>query len=189
MKQSSDQYLAWNRLTGFFEFIFTLLLCSVFFGCASSNINPAQPRTNTGYVDFYSNSTNLSWQVMRFDEDSKEFKNVFTQYGPLPDRVLRLALAPGQHRLQVLILNRIVQEPAEVAVEVQDGKVTPVRIKLIEAGTSNIQTKETSAGGTAFGRYGRRTKFRVDETATYQLSATADSPVDYQVKERMPYAH
>jgi hypothetical protein len=51
-----------------------------------------------------------------------------------------------------------------------------------------VETRETSRGGTAKGRYGRRTKIRSDETTMYGLSAVADAPMPYQVKEQMPYA-
>ena len=36
-------------------------------GCASPNVNPPQARVNTGYVDFYADSSEeLNWQVRRF---------------------------------------------------------------------------------------------------------------------------
>ena len=56
------------------------------------------------------------------------------------------------------------------------------------AGVALVETRETSRGGTAKGRYGRRTKIDSDETVMYVISATADPPVHYQVKETMPYA-
>jgi hypothetical protein len=82
----------------------------------------------------------------------------------------------------------VVVQPVEVQVDVQDGKISPVSFKLAEGGDALVRTKETSAGGTVYGRYGRRTKFGTDESVKYDLSATADQPVAYQPKERMPYA-
>jgi hypothetical protein len=66
--------------------------------------------------------------------------------------------------------------------------ITPVRVQLTEAGETTVQTKQTSVGGTAYGRYGRRTKFSNDEAATYRVSAEANASMPYRVKERMPYA-
>jgi hypothetical protein len=127
--------------------------------------------------------------VARFDDRMQNFKNVFSELDPLPDEVLRLAFAPGRHRLRVTFLNRVITQPAEIEVEVQDGKITPVRVALTSAGVALVETRETSRGGTARGRYGRRTKIDSDETVMYGISTVADQPVAYQLKERMSYAH
>ena len=159
-------------------------------GCATQNINPTQARAKTGYVDFYSDpASDLSWEVERFDESEQSYKNVFSELSKSQTGILRLALAPGRHRLQVTFLNRVIVEPAEVEVEVQDGKITPVRVTLSDAGTSQVETKDTSRGGTVYGRYGRRTKIGSEESTRYRISAAANPPVAYQVKERMPYGH
>jgi hypothetical protein len=158
-------------------------------GCASPNVNPPQARAKTGYLDLYTDSSGeLSWEVGRFDDRTKTFDSVFSELKPLPDRVLRLAFAPGHYRMRVTFLNRVVSEPGVVEVEVKDGLVTPVRVRLAAAGETMVQTKEVSGGGTAFGRYGRRTKFHYDDTATYRVSSEADAPLPYRVKEQMPYA-
>ena len=59
---------------------------------------------------------------------------------------------------------------------------------MTEAGTALVETRDDNYGGTAKGRYGRRTKIGSDETAMYGISAVADPPVAYQLKEKMPYA-
>ncbi|MGD0350222.1 MAG: hypothetical protein ABSB84_07915 [Verrucomicrobiota bacterium] len=158
-------------------------------GCATQNVNPPQPRANTGYVDFHADpSAELCWDVARFDDRTQSFKSVFSDLEPPSDGVLRLAFAPGHHRLRITFLNRVIAKPAEVEVEVQDGKITPVRITLTAAGTVLVESRDVSHGGTAKGRYGRRTKYGSEETAINSLSAAAAPPVAYQVKERMPYA-
>lgn len=158
-------------------------------GCATRNVNPPQARANTGYVDFHADaSAGLSWEVARFDELKRAFQRVSSELAPPPGGVLRLEFAPGHHRLRVTFLNRVVTKPAEVEVEVQDGKVLPVRVTLTEAGTTLVRTKEESRGGTAYGRYGRRTKIGSDESVIYDISAVAAPPVAYQPKEQMPYA-
>ena len=158
-------------------------------GCASPNVNPTQARAKTGYVDFYADSSGeLSWQVARFDDHTQGFRSVFSELEPPPGRVLRVAFPPGHYRMRVTFMNCVVREPGLVELEVKDGMITPVRVQLTEAGETTVQTKQTSVGGTAYGRYGRRTKFSNDAAATYRVSAEANEPMSYQVKERMPYA-
>jgi hypothetical protein len=158
-------------------------------GCATQNVNPPRACAHTGYVDFHADSSGaLYWQVARFDERARKFQNVFSDLKPPPDGVLRLAFAPGHHRLQVTFLNRVIAKPAEVEVEVQDGKIIPVGVTLTEAGTALVVTKELSRGGTVKGTYGRRTEISSNESIMYGLSAVADPPAAYQTKERMPYA-
>jgi hypothetical protein len=159
-------------------------------GCASPNVNPPQARANTGYVDFHADSASeLCWQVERFEDRSQSFQRVFSELEPPLGGVLRLAFAPGHHRLRVTFLNRVITQPAEVEVEVQDGKITPVRVTLTAAGVALVRTERENRGGTAKGRYGRRTTIGSDETVMYAISAVADTPVAYQLKERMSYAH
>ena len=158
--------------------------------CATRNINPAQARANTGYVDLHAvPAGELCWQVACFDDRKQAFQPVFSELEPPAGGILRLACSPGHHRLRVTFMNRVIVNPVEFEVEVQDGKITPVRVTLTAAGTAFVQTKETSPGGTAKGRYGRRTKISSDETTTYGLSTVAEPPVTYQLKEQMPYAH
>jgi hypothetical protein len=158
-------------------------------GCASPNVNPPQARANTGYVDFHADSSEeLNWQVARCDDRTGAFQHVFSELKPPQDGFLRLAFAPGPHRLQITFLNRVIVKPAEVEVEVQDGRITPVRVTLTAAGVSQVRTREENVGGVGSRRYGRHAKIGADETARYDISAVADPPVAYQPKGRMPYA-
>jgi hypothetical protein len=159
-------------------------------GCATPNVNPPQARANTGYVDFHADPAGeLYWQIERFDDGAQSFKKIISDLKPPAGGFLRLALAPGHHRLRITFMNRVIIQPAEIEIETQDGKITPVRVVLTSAGTAQVATKEVSRGGTAKGHYGRRTNYGSDETVMYGLSAVADPPVPYQIKERMPYAH
>jgi hypothetical protein len=157
-------------------------------GCASRNVNPPQARANTGYVDFHADSSSdLNWDVARFDERSQTFQRVFSELEPPQYGVLRLALPPGHCRLRVTFLNRVIAAPAEIEVEVQDGKITPVRVTLTAAGVALVRTDQESRGGTAKGRLGRRDRFGSVESTTYNVSVAAEPPVAYQPKERMSY--
>ena len=158
-------------------------------GCATQNVNPPQACANTGYADFHADlAGELYWQVERFDDRAQGFKTVFSELDPPAGGFLRLAFAPGRHRLRVTFLNRVIAQPAEVEVEVQDGKITPVRVVLTSVGTTQVETREVSRGGTVRGRSGQRTRLGSDETVMYGLSAVTDPPVPYQLKELMPYA-
>jgi hypothetical protein len=158
-------------------------------GCASSNVNPAIPKANTGYADLFTDSAeDLYWEVRQLNPATRQFQPVFSRLKPIEGGILRLAFAPGRYPLRLTFLNRFIAKPTEVEVEVQAGKITPVRVTLIEAGITSVQTKETSRGGTIYGRPGRRTKFGSDEAAMYGISAVVAPPVAYQIKERMAYA-
>ena len=110
------------------------------------------------------------------------------QIEPVEGRVLRLALAPGHHRLRITFLNRVISDPALIEVEVRDGQVTPVEMTLTATGTAFVRTEEQRRGGTARGRYGRATKVASDESQMYRVTATLQTPRPYQLKEQMPYA-
>ncbi len=156
-------------------------------GCASTNVNPAVPKMNTGYVDFYADdSAEFSWDIQRLDGTSST--KIFYDVDPLQNRVLRVAMAPGQYRLRVTFLNYVITEPALLDLVVQDGHITPVHVSFTEAGVSSVRTKETSRGGTAYGRHGRRTSIDSYESKAYRVSATPQPPVPYRPKEQMPYA-
>ena len=110
-------------------------------GCAAPNVNPPQARANTGYVDFHADqAAQLCWEVARFDDRTKGFKSVFSELEPPPGGLLRLAFAPGHHRLRVAFLNRVIAEPVEIEVEVQDARITPVRVTLTAAGTALVDS-------------------------------------------------
>lgn len=154
-------------------------------GCASHNINPAHARPDTGYVDFYADDADgLWWDIT----DVKQNQRVFYKTSPVPGPILRLAFKPGQYQLRVTVLNHAVIAPGVADVEVQDGRVTPVTVTLLPEGTVLVETKQAQAGGTYYGRYGRRTKIRNTEAVNYEVSAEPQPPLPYQPKAQMPYA-
>jgi hypothetical protein len=159
------------------------------FGCASPNVNPPVPRPNTGYLDFYSGTgEDLAWEIQTFDAGANRYVTAFFDVNPPRERVLRLAFRPGRLRVRVTVLNRAIMQPADIELEVRDGKITPVRVELKEDGKSTVDTKRESLGGTVYGGYGRRTKIRAVETTLYTISPSAGAPVDYRPKDQMPYA-
>jgi hypothetical protein len=158
-------------------------------GCASANVNPARARANTGYVDLYSTTdAELCWDVRVADAPGDRFRTIFSDVKPVPGDVLRLAFTPGHHWLRVTFLNRVVKEPVDVEVVVEDGKIMPVRITLTEISPTTVLSRQTTMGGTPAGRGGRRTRINSDETVMFVLSAMTGRPVPFQPKQQMPYS-
>lgn len=157
-------------------------------GCASRDVNPPQARAHTGYVDFRTEpSGELAWEVLRYDADKRDFRAVFTDFEPRPDRLLRLAFPPGHYRFQVTFLNRVLRGPGEVEVEVRDGMITPVRVALVPDGTVLVDSKEQRVGPSAKGRFGRTTRITSEETFLHRIEAKAGAPMAYQAKEELSY--
>lgn len=168
--------------------LFVLAILTTGLGCASKNVNPAAARANTGYVDFYdTNDTEVSWKIDRVKSNGAE-KKVFFEFDPIEGNTLRVALKPGRYQLSVIIVNYTILGPSMAEVEVNDGMVTPVRVVLVDNGTGQVSKKETRIGGTAYGRYGRRTKFTSSETQLFRVQTEPGAPLPYQPKSQMPYA-
>ena len=150
-------------------------------GCANPNVNPASARADTGYVDFYTDADDgLNWEVARFDSSSQKFTAVYSEFKPLPDGELRLALSPGNHLLRVTFLNRVVRGPAVLEINVVNGKVTPVHVVLTSDGVTEVESKQ---------RLPTYNLYNTFETEIYRVTAVANSPLPYRVKSEMPYAH
>src|SRR4051812_25152739 len=131
MKRLSSSNVEKFKPIGFFSALAVLGLLA---GCATRNLNPPSARANTGYVDFYTDpAANVCWEVTRFHEASGTFQAIFSNYEPAAG-ILRLAFAPGPQRLRINLLNRVVTKPAELVVDVQNGKITPVRVTLAKTG-------------------------------------------------------
>ena len=150
-------------------------------GCASSNVNPAVARPNTGYVDFYVTITNdLFWDVT----DMASNRKVFSKFRPLGEPILRLAFTPGQYQFQVTFLNRVIAAPGTSDVEVRDGMITPVTVTLLPVNPAVARNKSVY-----FGRLGRRSKTEQTQTVDYKITADPQPPLPYRPKEQMPYFH
>jgi hypothetical protein len=156
-------------------------------GCGTSNVNPAAAHSNTGYVDFYTDSNlGLSWEIKRAAEPGGQMQTVFSEFDPVEGTVLRLSAPPGNYRFQVWFMNQATEGPQTVQVQVENGKITPVHVRLDPAGTSTTQEKIYGFRPSAKG-YGRGTKIVTDQNAVYRINASAQPPHAYQTKERMSY--
>src|SRR5215471_16139541 len=108
-------------------------------GCAAPEQNPASPRANTGYVDFYTDSSlDLSWEVKRFEDQTGTARTIYSKFEPVPGTILRLASPPGKQKFQVWFINRATKGPEIVSVQVEEGKVTPVHVVLTPSGITLV---------------------------------------------------
>ncbi len=156
-------------------------------GCVGPNVNPRGPKANKGYVDFYSpGDSHLYWSVKRSDRAGGDFKTVFFKLRPLPDRVLRLELEPGPQRFQITFLNRVIEAPAIVQVEVQGGKVTPVRIDLVPVQEASVALREEQFGANVRGA-GRKTTYSTEAGVMRRIVVSVQPPASYQPKDQTHY--
>lgn len=161
------------------QFICFILLPIAWSGCVSRNVNPKVARAHTGYVDIYDPEDRaLSWEI----KDVETGRSIYTEYKP-KSGIVRLALLPGSHKLNINILNRVISKPAIVELQVSDGKVTPVPVRLVQQGTAQTDTKKTLLPG----RYLRRTKIELQETQNFHLGADVLTPIPYCSKTQVPY--
>jgi hypothetical protein len=155
-------------------------------GCKSANTNSPVARANTGYVDFYA-STNapLSWEIKQI---SPETKTLFSQVNPVTEPIVRIALPPGRYKLQITFLNRAIDKPAELELDVRDGMIIPVKVELQGAGeVSSRRVEETTVGPSVKApRAGRDIEY--PSTALYRITFAPQQPTTYRPKEAMPYS-
>ncbi len=157
-------------------------------GCATPvNPNPPSAAANTGYVDFYCESdTALSWDVFRLEQESGKMKPAYSKYAPLPGNVLRITSPPGSQRFQVNIFNRAHRGPAQVTVDVENGKITPVKITLEYLGQASVDRQRYSFRGSAKG-YGRGTKIVTELNDVVKIHAEMQALQPYQPREQVAY--
>ena len=99
--------------------------------------------------------------------------------------IFRIAARPGPHKARISFVNQAVEAPAEVEVEVREGMITPVQVKLDKGDTSYVRVVDDRA------RSGFRNASRNQVTdysqQRWQISATAQPPVPYTPKENTAY--
>ena len=143
-----------------------------------------------GYLDFYTEAApgTMSWDIQRFEAESKRYRILFSEVKPAPSKVVRVQLPPGEHLVRVAFLNQLIKYPAALNVSVREGQVTPVKVELIEGQTGTVAVREQVYGPTARGHVGRRTETRTITGNAYDVKAEAASPVAYAPQDQMPYA-
>jgi hypothetical protein len=157
-------------------------------GCASPDVNPPKPRAGMGYVDFYADvDGGIAWDVQRFNDAAGRYREVFSDVEVPDGGVLRLAFAPGVHKLRVTCLDNVIQAPAEISVTVLDGQVIPVEVSLIPIGAAQVKSESKQIGQTYLGPARRHTNYDYSKTAICNMTAEAQEPQTYAPKEKMAY--
>jgi hypothetical protein len=143
-------------------------------------VNPTAARANTGYVDIFDpEGGSWSWSI----ENPHGGCSFYTEYRPQPG-IVRIALSPGPYELGIAILNTAISKPPAVKVQIVDGQLTPVRVRLSNQGTNQFRREHTQLPG----RYLRRTKITSDEAQTHRVEAEVLPSIPYRPKEQVPYA-
>lgn len=151
-------------------------------GCASTDVNPAAARAGRGYVDFYTQPRTESWwKVDVFQTATQTYKPFAAEFNGPAGGIYRVEAPPGRYKIRVSFVNRFVESPAGLEVEVQDGKVTPVEVTLANAGTGQRRVVEDRAGGSL------RNKVTDQPDTIWRISATARPPVSYTPKAATSY--
>lgn len=155
-------------------------------GCAAPDVNPANSRVGRGYVDFYTQpKEDVWWKVDVFDTRKEGYKEIAAEFKAPEQSILRLQARPGRYKARISFVNQGVDAPAEVEVEVREGMVTPVAVKLEKGGSSYVRVVEDRA------RSGFRTaganRVKDYTQPLWQISAAAQAPVPYVLKQNTAY--
>jgi hypothetical protein len=143
-------------------------------------VNPHTAQPDTGYIDIFDpEGRAFSWDI----KDVRQHRSLYTEYKPQSE-IIRLSLSPGSYDLSIRILNTAISEPATVHVQVRDGQLTPVKVRLSGEGTTQIERKHTPLPG----HYTRRTKIIADETQIFRLDGDVLPSIPYRPREQVPYA-
>jgi hypothetical protein len=160
-----------------------LLLAS---GCAGPDVNPYAPRPGKGYVDLFTQpKTDVWWKVDVFDSRIQGYKEFTAQFKAPEQAIFRVEARPGPHKARISFVNQAVEAPAEVEVEVREGMITPVEVKLDKGDSSYVRVVDDRA------RAGFRTAGRNQVTdysqQRWRISATAQPPRSYTPKGNAAY--
>ena len=149
-------------------------------GCRTADVNPPAAKAGNGYVDFYAEDTNgLCWQIRVIKKNQVQGRTLLQEFRARTNDVVRLAFLPGQYRFGISFLNRAIIESGSAEVRVEEGKITPVRVTLVETGKAMIENRGERIGA-SYARTGRSTKVRASEGATFRVEADPQESVPYR---------
>jgi hypothetical protein len=155
-------------------------------GCASRDVNSQAPRPGRGYVDFFTQPReDLWWKVDVFDSRKQDFREFTAQFKAPGEGILRVEARPGPHKGRISFVNRAVEAPVEVSVEVREGMITPVEVTLRKGGTSftrSVEDRARSGFQTA-----NRNQVNDYSQQLWQISAKALPPIPYTPKQNAAY--
>jgi hypothetical protein len=155
-------------------------------GCASPDVNPQAPRLGRGYVDLFTQpKEDVWWKVDVFDCRKQDYKEFTAEFKAPRNGILRVEAQPGPHKGRISFVNQAIEAAAEVDVDVREGMITPVEVKLSKGGSSYVRTVEDRARS-GFNTAGR-SKVSDSPQQLWQISATALPPIPYVPKPNTAY--
>jgi hypothetical protein len=159
--------------------ITSLLLATI--GCKSTDINPGSCRPGRGYADLFTEpKEDVWWQVDVFDTQEQGYKEFTAQFETPQFSIFRVEARPGKHKARIELVNRIVESPVELEVDIREGMITPIRVTMTPAGTSEVRVREDRA------RW-QRSRVRQYGEQMWKLSAKTEPPIPYAPKQSMTY--
>ena len=155
-------------------------------GCATPDVNPPAAHVGRGYVDLYTQpKADVWWKVDVFDSRKQNYKEFTAQFKTPAQAIFRVEARPGRHKARISFVNQAVEAPAELEVEVREGMITPVEVKVNKGDSSYVRVVEDRAAS-GFRTAGRN---RVTDYSQerWQIFARAQPPVPYIPKEQTAY--
>jgi hypothetical protein len=155
-------------------------------GCANPDVNPQTPRPGRGYVDLYTQpKTDVWWKLDVFDSRTAGYKELAAQFKAPEQAIFRVEARPGPFKARIGFVNHAVEAPSDIEVEVRQGMITPIQVKLDEGGTSYVRITD-DRGRSGFRNAGRN-RVTDYEQQRWKISATAQPLVPYTPKENTAY--
>jgi hypothetical protein len=158
------------------------LLLALVVGCASPDVNPAAPKAGRGYVDLYTVPRSaVWWKVDVYDPSRQDYKEFTAQFQAPGDDIFRVQARPGKHKARISFVNQAIEAPAEVEVDVREGMITPVEVKVEKGDTTNVRVVEDRAKNIYRNKVTDQTQTR------WRISATAKPGIPYTTKQNTSY--
>ncbi len=174
---------SWRNLTLLYALGGAIVVAS---GCAGPDVNPRAPRPGRGYVDLYTQpKTDAWWKVDVFDARIEGYKEFTAEFKTPGQDIFRVSARPGPHKARISFVNQAVEAPAEIEVEVRDGMITPVQVKIEKGDTSFVRDVDDRVR--AGFRNGGRNQVTDYRQQRWMISAKVQPPVPYTPKQSTAY--
>ena len=151
-------------------------------GCATPDVNPPAARVGRGYVDLYTvPRTEAWWMLDVFDPRRQSYKEFTAQFKAPGEGIFRVEARPGRHKARISFVNQAVEAPADVEVEVREGMITPVEVKLSPGDKTYVRVVDDRAKNI------HRNKVTDYSQTRWQISAVAQPFIPYTAKQNTAY--
>jgi hypothetical protein len=158
------------------------LLLGLVGGCATPDVDPPAARAGRGYVDLYTvPRTEAWWKVDVFDPNRQSYKEFTAQFKAPGEGVFRIEARPGRHKAHISFVNQAIEAPAEVEVEVREGMITPVQVRVSQGDSTYVRVVGDRA------RDIHRNQVTDYQQQRWQITAVALPFTPYTAKQNTAY--